>query len=446
MALTRLNSDTLATNAVTDTALNSTGVTAGTYGDSSHIPRFTVDQDGRLTTASNISLANISITTLTTISDVTIGGNLTVSGTTTTLSTETINLADNIIVLNSNATGPASINAGIEINRGSDTNVVLRWNETIKNWELTTDGSSYYNILTTNSSLDASKITGSLNLGTVTSGTWQATNIGILYGGTGASTASAARTNLGLATVANTGSYTDLTNKPTLFDGVYASLSGKPTLFSGNYNDLTNKPTTFSDYILPTATDTILGGVKIGSNITINAGVISVATPFSGSYTDLTNKPTLFDGVYASLSGKPTLFSGSYTDLTNKPTLAFNNQYIVSGTTTNATETEIFVNGVASTRISVPLNTAVYYTFDIVGRRTDTSGDYAAFYIKGLASNIAGTTSDIGSVYEVVIARTDASFQVDVRADNTTDTINVYVTGSAGKTISWKCSVTTTEV
>ena len=85
-------------------------------------------------------------------------------------------------------------------------------------------------------------------------------------------------------------------------------------------------------------------------------------------------------------------------------------------------------------------------TFDIVGRRTDTSGDYAAFYVKGLASNIAGTTSDIGSVYEVVIARTDTSFQVDVRADNTTDTINVYVTGSTGKTISWKCSVTTTEV
>ncbi|NBQ97394.1 MAG: hypothetical protein EBU12_04030, partial [Microbacteriaceae bacterium] len=33
----------------------------------------------------------------------------------------------------------------------------------------------------------------------------------------------------GLATVATTGSYSDLTNKP--------------TLFSGSYNDLTNKPT-----------------------------------------------------------------------------------------------------------------------------------------------------------------------------------------------------------
>tara|TARA_B100001989_G_scaffold136070_1_gene96360 strand:- start:98 stop:1474 length:1377 start_codon:yes stop_codon:yes gene_type:complete len=44
------------------------------------------------------------------------------------------------------------------------------------------------------------------------------------------------------------GSYTDLTNKPTLFSGSYNDLSNKPTLFSGSYTDLTNKPT------IPTAT------------------------------------------------------------------------------------------------------------------------------------------------------------------------------------------------
>ena len=39
------------------------------------------------------------------------------------------------------------------------------------------------------------------------------------------------------------GSYADLTNKPTLFSGSYNDLSNKPTLFSGSYTDLTNKPT-----------------------------------------------------------------------------------------------------------------------------------------------------------------------------------------------------------
>ena len=46
-----------------------------------------------------------------------------------------------------------------------------------------------------------------------------------------------------LATVATTGDYTDLVNKPSLFSGNYNDLANKPTLFSGSYTDLTNKPT-----------------------------------------------------------------------------------------------------------------------------------------------------------------------------------------------------------
>lgn len=199
MALTRIVSNTLATNAVGDSALNSTGVSAGTYGSTTQIPQFTVNEDGRLTVASNTSIANLSITTLTTSGNATIGGNLTVNGTTTTVNTETINLADNIITLNSNATGSASENAGIEIERGDDTNVSLRWNETADNWEITLDGTNYYGILTSNSTLNSAKISPAITtLGTVSTGVWQATNVGILYGGTGASTASAARTNLGI--------------------------------------------------------------------------------------------------------------------------------------------------------------------------------------------------------------------------------------------------------
>jgi len=198
MALTRISSYTLATNAVGDAALSSTGVNTGTYGNGTNIPTFTVDEDGRLTAASNTSIANLSITTLTTSGNATIGGNLTVNGSVTTLSTETINLADNIIVLNSNATGAASENSGIEIERGDDTNVALRWNETSDNWELTTNGTNYYRILTSNSSITTGQLPTITSLGTVTSGTWTATNIDIAYGGTGASTAIAARTNLGI--------------------------------------------------------------------------------------------------------------------------------------------------------------------------------------------------------------------------------------------------------
>lgn len=99
------------------------------------------------------------------------------------------------------------------------------------------------------------------------------------------------------ATVATSGSYNDLTDKPTIPEapdltpyaktadlstvatsGSYEDLTNKPNLFSGNYQDLTNKPTIPEPYTLPTASTTTLGGVKVdGTTITIADGVISSA-------------------------------------------------------------------------------------------------------------------------------------------------------------------------
>lgn len=50
-----------------------------------------------------------------------------------------------------------------------------------------------------------------------------------------------------LANVATSGSYNDLSNKPSIFSGNYNDLTNKPSLFSGSYNDLTNKPTIPTD-------------------------------------------------------------------------------------------------------------------------------------------------------------------------------------------------------
>lgn len=87
--------------------------------------------------------------TVTVDDNLTVTGNLTVSGTTTSVNTETLTVDDNIIVLNNNATGAPSENAGIEVERGSSTNVVLRWNETTDKWEATNDGTVYGNLVTT---------------------------------------------------------------------------------------------------------------------------------------------------------------------------------------------------------------------------------------------------------------------------------------------------------
>ena len=81
-----------------------------------------------------------------TAGNVTIAGNLTVQGTQFIVDSNTVNIADNIIVLNADEAGTPSQNAGIEIERGALTNVELRWNETTDAWEITNDGSAYEEI------------------------------------------------------------------------------------------------------------------------------------------------------------------------------------------------------------------------------------------------------------------------------------------------------------
>jgi hypothetical protein len=69
-----------------------------------------------------------------------VSGNLTVSGNTTYVNTETIQLSDNIITLNANEAGTPSQDAGLEVERGTSSNVVLQWNEANDYWEIASGG------------------------------------------------------------------------------------------------------------------------------------------------------------------------------------------------------------------------------------------------------------------------------------------------------------------
>lgn len=159
----------------------------------------------------------------------------------------------------------------------------------------------------------------------------------IAMGGTGATTTAGARTNLGVsatadfANVAFSGVYDDLTGKPAIpsrtsdlannsgyitssaLNGYVKSVNGTSPDSNGNVSISVSwgGSSGGSNYTLPTASNSTLGGVKVGSGLTINtSGVLSAdvtastltayakitdlsAVAKTGSYNDLTNKPTI---------------------------------------------------------------------------------------------------------------------------------------------------------
>ena len=107
--------------------------------------------------------------------EVIIAGNLTVQGNTTQVDSNVVNIGDAFLTLNSEETGTPSQNAGIEVERGTSTNVALRWNETTDKWEITTDGATYNAISTADATVTtltgtANEIEVDVNTGDVTVG------------------------------------------------------------------------------------------------------------------------------------------------------------------------------------------------------------------------------------------------------------------------------------
>ena len=142
-----VNADDVAVNPGTGIASNSTGVHflsgLGLAANSTTVK--VLAGTGVVSNTSGVHIGQaVGTTNDVTFRDMVVSGNLTVQGTQTTISTETLTVDDNLIVLNNNEAGVPSEDAGIEIERGTSTNVKLQWDEGTDKWQVTEDGSSFH--------------------------------------------------------------------------------------------------------------------------------------------------------------------------------------------------------------------------------------------------------------------------------------------------------------
>lgn len=288
-----------------------------------------------------------------------------------------------------------------------------------------------------------------------------------------------------LATVATTGSYNDLTNKPAIptvpanvsaftndagYLTAHQDISGKANTadlatvaFSGDYDDLANKPSIpsttglASESYVNNAIEAATGDLATLEDIegfAVAADLSTVAT--SGSYNDLTDKPTIpaapdltpyatkqeltakadaaslatvaTTGDYDDLTNKPTIpvlptlatvaTSGSYNDLSDKPTIP---------------ETYIGNDGITIPPMLFGINPFSAATYQIVSSTDDFQEKFLAGYIcRGNSTSTYRITMD-GNWHNLRIEKNGDNYTVNLTTSGTIDVTSGRLVWRTGK-------------
>lgn len=140
--------------------------------------------------------------------------------------------------------------------------------------------------------------------------------------------------------------------------------------FGLSSNDYTSQEKTklagLSNYTLPTASDTVKGGIKVGTGLTMNGEVLSATgggMADSVEWDNVLSKPEFAtvatSGAYNDLTGRPSLAtvatSGSYADLSNKPTIPtvdVTKSYVDTQLATKANASNVYTKAEVDSKVS----------------------------------------------------------------------------------------------
>jgi len=172
------------------------------------------------------------------------------------------------------------------------------------------------------------------------------------------------------------------------------------------------------------------------------AGTNAVAIG-TGSSATATNSIAIGQGTNARIQGEKAFATGDFATAGD----AQKSEIIMRNSTTNATTTELFVDG-STIRHVLPNNSAYNFFISLVARRTDATGGRAAYTFQGLIYRDANAASTAiqGGVTKTILAESNAAWDANVDADTTNGSLRIQVNGEAAKTIRWVAYVRTTEV
>lgn len=228
-----------------------------------------------------------------------------------------------------------------------------------------------------------------------------------------------------------------ISNTVGLDDG-NASLQGHATVGGGNNNNATAGYTTVAGGYVNTASGNIasVGGgssnTAIGNYSTVAGGINNTASGNNSTVPGGSNAAATHDGEMA-------VAAGSFAQAGD----AQRSVYVMRNETSDATLTDLFLNG-SSSRLTIPASRTVTFEILVVGRTS--SGTSAGYRFTGVIERQGSATAFVGSPNKVILGEDDSAWDADVVADNGNDALVIQVTGAAATTIRWVATVHTAEV
>lgn len=304
----------------TGTADSTTNISTGAAG-SGNTKTINIGTGGAAGSTTDVNIGSSEGGTVTVNNDLTIQGDLVVNGTTTSINSTTITVDDKNLELASTASPSDAAADGAGITVKGTTDKTFNWVDATDAWTASEhmdlasgkayyiNGSSVLSASTLGSGVTSSSLTA---VGTIATGVWEGTDVDIAHGGTGASTAGDARTNLGVAIGSDVQAYSSILDD--VAAGTYTgddSITTLGTIATGTWNGTTiaianggtgaTTATAALNNLLPSQTSA--NGYFLKSDGT-NASWAAVPTGAAG---DLTGDTLSSNVLYSSLTSLGTL-------------------------------------------------------------------------------------------------------------------------------------------
>ena len=444
---TTVQSDSL-TDTLTLAGAGIVGITTNATTDTITITATEVDTLASVTSRGNTTTNNITVNDLN-ARNLVLSGNLTISGTTTIVNSETVNIADNIVVLNSNYTGSSPTESGgIEIERGTLTNTSLLWNESTDRWTFTNNGSTFYNIPISTEYDNYQSWTirdGDTTTYTITSGdTLQ------IIGGTYITSNFTADDVLTISHDNTTRTNTTSTATPG-FSGTFTALDGVTTNAQGhitgvNTKTVTMPPVTNLGYTSATTQGTVTSST--GTNAVIPAATASIAGLVTTGTQTFAGTKTFSSTISGSINGNAA--TATYANDAGGLRVSSGGAFIIDSIAQTTPVNYLQVRA-ANTGQDVLVTTAGSDTnIDLLiqtknaGSITLDTGTGAGFIdLKPGSSNFRLWDDNSSHYYQFVTGNRTANYNITLPAGNVTIPSGTLVpTTGTGATGTWGISVT----